>query len=222
LQLFALISVLVDFQSLHGITQDARRLLEPGLFQWEWWGLQHVGTIPRLILVLAVFLALAFYGPKLYRHGRSLFLGGSVMAARRSLGLVSTWRRRWQFVARRLVVRRSAMHGLGLFPLFGFRAGETLLRMDAGEAKTLLSSTEQHSEWNYREGVYFVRRDRTPYGFINHSRSPNARSVVRVEDTSATLEVEALRDIARNEEILIDYREEDLPFSYVRDNGGYL
>jgi hypothetical protein len=222
LQLFALISVLVDFQSLHGIAQDTRKLLDPGLGAWEWWGLQHIGTIPRLILILAVGLALAFYGPKLIRRGRLLLLEGTKAALRRSIGMIRSLRRRWRFVDRRLILRHSTMHGLGVFPLFGFREGETVLRIDAGDAKTDLAATEQDAEWNYRDGVYFVRRERTAYGFINHSRVPNARAVLRDEGGTAILEVTALRRIARTDEILIDYREENLPFSYLRDDGGYL
>lgn len=222
LQLFALISVLVDFQSLHGITRDARKLLDPGLVQWEWWGLQHVGTLPRFILVLAIALALAFYGPKLFRYARQWLFGGVLPGMRRVLGRLGNLGRRWRFAGRRLVVRQSPTHGLGLFPLFGFRAGDRVLHLDAGDAKTSLSSAEQQVEWNYRDGVYFVRRSRTPYGFINHSRAPNARCTVAVDGNRATLEVEALRDIARSDEIVIDYREENLPFSYVRDAGGYL
>jgi hypothetical protein len=222
LQLFALISVLVDFQSLHGITQDARKLLDPELVEWEWWGLQHIGTVPRIILVLAIVLALAFYGPIVFRRSKGLLVNGSKGLVRNLARLARLSWRRLRFLNKKVVIRGSAMHGVGLFPLFGFSKNDTVLCIDAGEGKRELSSHEHQAEWNYREGLYFVRPKKTPYGFINHSRVPNARSVVAVDGARATLEVTALRDIGRNEEILIDYRAENLPFSYIRDAGGYL
>ncbi len=75
-------------------------------------------------------------------------------------------------------VRPSRLHGSGLFALREFKQGEYICpgRIDG---------------------------HRTPAGrFINHSTHPNTTSVKYGDDIGAV----ALRDIQRNEEILICYR----------------
>jgi hypothetical protein len=222
LQLFALISVLVDFQSLHGVTQDARKLLDPELVEWEWWGLQHVGSVPRVILALSLTLAFAFYGPNLLRWLRRATAGAWRALVRRLGQRGRDVVRALAHLRHRVVVARSHNHGLGLFPLFAFDAGDTILDLDAGIVKTALPDDAASAEWSYRDGRYYVRPWGTAYRFINHSRQPNASATLAVDGESPRLVVTALRRIARGEEILLDYRAERLPFAYIRDAGGYL
>ena len=76
-------------------------------------------------------------------------------------------------------VKSSRLHGLGLYALRAFATGEIICpgRVDG---------------------------HRTPAGrFINHSRTPNAKSF-RVDDDIAAM---AIREIRAGEEVLIDYRD---------------
>ncbi|MEM3335623.1 MAG: SET domain-containing protein [Thermoplasmata archaeon] len=58
-----------------------------------------------------------------------------------------------------------------------------------------------------------VRPLRTKYSFINHSRTPN------LEIDFATMEVKALRNIAKGEELTLDYRKECLSQEYWQKHG---
>nr|WP_297880534.1 SET domain-containing protein-lysine N-methyltransferase [uncultured Campylobacter sp.] len=69
-------------------------------------------------------------------------------------------------------------------------------------------------EWNALDkNTLLVRAFRTKYSYINHSRKPN------VAIKYNPMRVEAIKDITKNNEILIDYRKEPLNDNYIKNYG---
>lgn len=125
-------------------------------------------------------------------------------------------------------IRPSQVHGMGLFASrdiaihehLGTLDGRVISGEELAEIERNLSNHATHKravivlEWNaLPENRYLVRRKRTKYSYINHSRTPN----VRLE--SFPPQIVALRDIPAGEELLLDYREEPLSEDYLRGHG---
>ena len=69
-------------------------------------------------------------------------------------------------------------------------------------------------EWNALTDKFFlVRKERSLYGYINHSRNPNCYIDV------STFQIKTLTSIKAGEEITIDYRKEPLPKEYLEGFG---
>lgn len=123
----------------------------------------------------------------------------------------------------------SPIHGLGLFARRALAAGEVLgvldgQRVDWASFEAALqrgvwddpAGADPFVEWNaLSTEVLLARPLRTKYGFINHSRAPNA------ELAHDPLRVVALRAIAAGEELTLDYRREPLRQGYL-DKATYL
>lgn len=128
-------------------------------------------------------------------------------------------------------VRLSSIHGFGLFTLMDRKENEQLcdldgMWMDYDDYFMMASRIGPgiprlkdffFMEWNYFNGRVLARPLRTSYGFINHHTEPNI--ILRNMGTkeSPKLVVSALRDIAAGEELLIEYRREELPRGYLQD-----
>jgi len=117
----------------------------------------------------------------------------------------------------KLKIRDSRLHGKGVFTEYLIKKDEVIVELDGD-----IISTEElgdgslypSGEWNaIGDDLYLVRGDRTIYGFINHSRNPNA------EISFADYKIRALRDIEIGEEITIDYRRESLSEAYLKGHG---
>ncbi len=128
-------------------------------------------------------------------------------------------------------VRLSSVHGFGLFTLMDRKANERLCDLDGmwvdyddyfvmatriGQGIPRLKDFF-FMEWNCFGGRVLARALRTSYGFIDHHAEPSI--ILRNMGTkeSPKLVVSALRDIAVGEELLIDYRREELPRGYLQD-----
>jgi len=114
-----------------------------------------------------------------------------------------------------LFLNISAFNGFGLFSHNKITKGQKIFSL-YGEItnKEHLNSKNFFGEWNaLSDNSFVVRKDRTSYGFINHSRKPNCEINVK------TMEVIAIRNIEKNEEILLDYRKEPLPKEYINGFG---
>ncbi len=113
-------------------------------------------------------------------------------------------------------VRASSIHGLGLFANQPIETGTVLIQLDGQRLPLdeIPYSRVQSIEWNAVEGrCLLVRSHPTKYGFINHSRQPNAVVDTRNRQVIASCFVPA------GQEILLDYRQEPLPTEYFSANG---
>jgi hypothetical protein len=114
-----------------------------------------------------------------------------------------------------LYVDISGFSGFGLFTRHKIDNKKKLFSLN-GEIvnQEFLNNQNFHGEWNaLKDNKFLVRKDRTSYGFINHSRTPNCKI-----DTK-TMDVIAIRDIKKDNEILLDYRKEPLPKEYINGFG---
>lgn len=120
------------------------------------------------------------------------------------------------------VVGLSSLHGWGLF-IGSAKQDEVLCMLDGQlmdysefERLTRLRRDLPYIEWNAitREKI-LVRMFRTKYSYINHSRTPNC--YVEIGEDSFVY-VRALVDL-NNEELLLDYRFEPLPYAYIETHG---
>jgi hypothetical protein len=115
-----------------------------------------------------------------------------------------------------LGVNISRIHGRGLFALAPIEKEDVLFNL-GGELVSLDELAPRHypsGEWNAISSTHFlVRKERTLYGFINHSRNPNAAI------DFSSLYIYALTEIPKGTEITIDYRNEALPVDYLNGYG---
>jgi hypothetical protein len=117
------------------------------------------------------------------------------------------------------VERKSTRNGNGLFTIVARQKGEVLCKLD-GEViqhnndQALLTSTE----WNaIDDDRILLRRNATSYVMINHGSRPNLTIDV------GTFEMRAMRDIAKDEELVLDYLENGFPQAYLNsDRCAYL
>lgn len=113
---------------------------------------------------------------------------------------------------RRIQVRRSGVHGKGIFALRALRAGEIIIEYK-GEVITWAEALRRHprdpSDPNHT--FYFhIDDSRVIDGgvhgnasrWINHACAPNCDS----EERDGRIFIHALRDIAAGEELFFDYR----------------
>lgn len=125
-------------------------------------------------------------------------------------------------------IAESSIHGKGLFAAKDFRKGEILTVLDGMRISEdvyrqvvcsfydLPNYAREYffTEWTaIAPQVLLVRPFRTKYSFINHSRTPN------LEIDFQTLEVKAIRDIKKGEELTLDYRKEHLSEEYWKSHG---
>jgi SET domain-containing protein len=110
---------------------------------------------------------------------------------------------------RRLVLRKSPIHGTGTFAIGDIRAGETLIWVAGGlvlTAKdrregTIQLDAEMYNEERLPDDLVIVTPKSFHY-YINHACEPNA--VDQSKNPTWTHYI-ALRDIRANEEITADY-----------------
>ncbi len=112
-----------------------------------------------------------------------------------------------------LRLRASPIHGIGVFTTIPIAEGSDLFHLP-GEVVRLpegpLTAANFEGEWNAISGqALLLRRERTSYGFMNHSRDPNC--VIAAD----ARRVWARRDIAAGEELTLDYRAQPLPERYL-------
>jgi SET domain-containing protein len=101
---------------------------------------------------------------------------------------------------RRIVMRRSPIHGTGVFATHPIRAGERLIWVSGGVVYTsedwrtgrVQLDPEQYNEGQIGEDL-FIATPKSLYYYVNHSCDPNM-----LNDT-------AWRDIQAGEEITTDY-----------------
>ena len=105
----------------------------------------------------------------------------------------------------------SAYNNRGLFTTIGRRKGNVLCRLGGeilqhNDDLALLGS----AEWNALDDErILLRRERTSYYLINHSTTPN------LTIDPATFDLSAKVDIARGDELLLDYLENGFPQTYL-------
>lgn len=123
-------------------------------------------------------------------------------------------------------IKKSQLHGFGLFASEKIECQECIGVLDgqiiSWEQYKILSekfSTEINEktifmEWNaIDKNTLLTRAFRTKYSYINHSRTPN------LELKTEPLRIVALRTIDENEELLLDYRKENLSEEYLEGHG---
>lgn len=113
---------------------------------------------------------------------------------------------------RRLVLRKSPIHGIGTFAIEDIDAGELLMLVTGGLIVTsddrdpdrLPLVAEMYNEEQLAEDLFIVTPKLFHY-YINHSCDPNAVDVSRRGNSTQYV---ALRDIRANEEVTADYYDE--------------
>ncbi|WP_179755178.1 alpha/beta fold hydrolase [Microlunatus parietis] len=111
-------------------------------------------------------------------------------------------------------VRRSAIHGRGLFATASRPAGTLLGELD-GQVVDAAAHPDvvDALEWNaLNPTTLLVRPIRTSYGFLNHSDQPN----VIIDPDGRRLR--AGKPIAPGDELTIDYLAQPVPESYLRSD----
>ena len=116
----------------------------------------------------------------------------------------------------------SHLHGYGLFACEAIVRGEVIGTLDGqviprGKHQEIRRANRFYGfdEWTaISETELLARPFRTKYGYINHSRLPNIELKGR--------DLVVIRPVAKDEEILIDYRKEFLGAEYVSTKGRYL
>ena len=110
---------------------------------------------------------------------------------------------------RRIVVRRSSIHGLGVFALRTIRKGERIIeyagrRISHAEADRLYPGDSSPHTMLFifdRRTVIDANREGNSARFINHCCKPNCTAKFEKEG----IFIDALRDIRRGEELNYDY-----------------
>ena len=123
-------------------------------------------------------------------------------------------------------IKPSDIHGLGLFTNSMIKKGTILGFLDGqvmpwAQYNEIMKNTDLgyfnsyiFMEWNALDkNTLLVRAFRTKYSYINQSRKPN------VAIKYNPMRVEAIKDITKNNEILIDYRKEPLNDNYIKNYG---
>ncbi|MBW3139222.1 SET domain-containing protein [Ferrimonas balearica] len=123
-------------------------------------------------------------------------------------------------------IRPSALHGFGLHATAPIAAGTLLCVLD-GQVMPIAHYQKMEAqigpslgpfrkyvymECNYLDNQTLLARNfRTSYSYINHARDANTELVPH------PLRLVALRDIAADEEMTVDYRKEQLSDDYLND-----
>lgn len=113
---------------------------------------------------------------------------------------------------RRLVLRKSLIHGVGTFATHDIDAGELLMLVTGGlivsaedrQPGKLQLAAGMYNQETLAEGVFIVTPKLFQY-YINHSCDPNAVDITRRANSTQYV---ALRDIRAKEEITADYYDE--------------
>jgi SET domain-containing protein len=120
-------------------------------------------------------------------------------------------------------IKKSEIHGYGLFATESIKSGSILCILDgqivSWSSYDRIAATKPFDdyscdllmEWNSLEqDVLLLRPFRTKYSFINHSRKPNV-----MLNKHPVITLVSVKDIREGEEITIDYRNEPLNDDYI-------
>ncbi len=121
-------------------------------------------------------------------------------------------------------IKSSNIHGNGLFATADLLKGAIIGTLDGQvmswvEYKKIFKNIKKKDpiifgEWNaLSKTTLLVRPFRTKYSFINHSREPNCYLA------HYPLRIVTLRDIKKDEELFLDYRQEPLCEEYLNGRG---
>jgi len=115
-----------------------------------------------------------------------------------------------------VVVNESNIHGKGVFAKRGFKKGEIVIRynlkfLTKGEFAKL-SESEKHYTSKEENGAIWLFP--SPERYVNHSCEPNTNPNLKEKFDFA------IRDIKKGEEILTDYRLDDVPDLNMKCNCG--
>jgi hypothetical protein len=125
-------------------------------------------------------------------------------------------------------IRHSSVHGFGLFSTGTFHEGDLLCVLDGqwmdfeqyDNLRIRLNGALGRindflfMEWTAFKGRFLVRPFRTSYSFINHSVMPNTKIV---QNSNGSLSLVASKPIFKDDEIFVDYRQEELPRGYLKN-----
>lgn len=115
-------------------------------------------------------------------------------------------------------IKESSVHGYGLFASCDIKANTKMAELDGQIISWALHEKfGLADEWNALLGDrIIVRPYKTKYYYINHSRSPNLKTVRGDLDR---VSLYAKSNICAGEELFLDYREEPLAENYLRGHG---
>ena len=113
---------------------------------------------------------------------------------------------------RRLVLRKSPIHGIGTFTTQDINMGEMLIMVTGGLVVTpedrqsgkLQLASEMYNEESLADNLFIVTPKMFHY-YINHSCDPNAIDLSRSGNATQYI---ALRSVCAGEEITADYYDE--------------
>jgi len=112
-----------------------------------------------------------------------------------------------------IVVRKSKIHGRGVFSARDFKKGEIVIKYNlkhlTKEEYENLSESEKHYT-SYEDGKYWLFS--SPERFVNHSCEPNTNPINKCDV--------AIRNIKKGEEITTDYLKDNVPGLNMKCNCG--
>lgn len=132
-------------------------------------------------------------------------------------------------------IQEGHIHGFGLFATEDLPSGHCLGRLDGQEIHYDVYErlhyqlgqglgrlrTHFFMEWNaISENMLLARPFRTYYSYINHSRDPNLKLILKATKP-IHLEIHTTRYIPQGSELYLDYTEEKLPLSYFQQQTGH-
>lgn len=126
-------------------------------------------------------------------------------------------------------IAKSSIHGYGLFADKAFAEHSFLCALDGQKIewsfylklRESLNVSESFIEWNaLSEDILLLRLLRTKYSFINHSRAPNL--ILQVDKSSSTVSVYTLKNIKKDDELFLDYRNEPVNKQWIFEHGRYF
>ena len=113
------------------------------------------------------------------------------------------------------IILQSNIHGFGLFANKDIQKNTILGYLDGQIINWNLHKKYNLTfEWNALDNnKLLVRPYRTKYSYINHSRNPNIKIIYD------PIRIITIQNIRINEELLLDYRLENLPLEYLNNEG---
>lgn len=124
------------------------------------------------------------------------------------------------FSLKPFALKPSLIDGYGLFTKNEIQKGTLLIRIEGERVDLNELKTSPSKEWNAPHGKAFAitKRRQTAYYFINHSESNNVSFTWVGEDYF----LRADRNLKAEEELLSNYKNEDLPESYFLINSDWI
>lgn len=224
LQVFSLISVLVDYHQLNPNIGDKPWILQGQAWPAEMWVYDWSPFLPRWLSITVLLFWTWYLFPTIFRAVRNLNL--KFMTRLRNLYFPNIKnQRKSTIVFNKIRIGSSAIHGIGLFSLKKYSAGDIILDLNVKDFVLNFEFLAGNDVFKSRK-LSFNRNRVDDYittnvlNYINPSRLPN--SIIEPIEGGNKTHLIADKKIDIGDEILINYLDHGLTASYINECGGYL